>query len=117
MASFYSVFGALELDEPQLSLLREILSKNEDANPYVGSWLFNAEGGFSCFAFFGHTVPAQALEAVRSQLQRICRFVHSRDGDYIDYPEGLFSVVFETNERESFDWKIVNGQFFEEVRV
>lgn len=116
MASYYSVSGALELDAAQLILLRLLLSENKDGNPHTESWLFHEHGGWSCFAFFGHTVNASALQSVLAQLRRIASTVSSRDGEFVDYAEGRFFAIHEGVDVPSYDW-IVSGGTLREQRA
>lgn len=93
MAIFLSVHGSIELNDEQLPQLKTIIEANEDNNPYVDSWLVHEKGGWSSFAFFGHTINQTALDAVRSQIRRIATTVKSVDGEFTDFVTGCFRVT------------------------
>ena len=117
MADLYSISGAIELNGDQTEILKRLLWINEDQNPYLDSWLFH-DGGWSHFAFFGHTVKEPTLHIIRNQLRRIAETVHTRDPDVEshDFVEGHFWVVPPDRE-PTFEWVVSNGQFHEYRRA
>jgi hypothetical protein len=113
MADLYSIYGAIELCEKQLSMLKRLVEANEDANPHVESWLFHENGGWGCYAFFGHTVKVSALAKVRAQLQRIAKSIQTKDPDveWVDFVEGRFWAVYDRE--PCYEWVLKNGEFLE----
>lgn len=114
MAIFLSVHGSIELNDEQLPQLKKIIEANEDKNPYIDSWLVHEKGGWSSFAFFGHTINQTALDAVRSQIRRIATTVKSVDGEFTDFVTGGFRVTHENNEGPHYEWKFSDGRFSEQ---
>lgn len=116
MAHYYSVYGALELGPPMVEALTKALGENKDENPHISSWLLHADGGWSSFAFFGHTVAAAALDNVRSQVRRIAA-ITSTDQEYTNHVSGHFRVESDDPDRPSFTWHIDGGVLLEEPRA
>jgi hypothetical protein len=115
MGFFYSVRGWLELDDESSKLVQVIISRNEDQSPYTDSWHFPQKGGgFSRFVFFGCTVRDSSLNEIKQQIQRIATTVFSRDGEFIDYAEGVFHVAPEDDSCEMI-WTCKDGSFTEQM--
>ena len=113
MGVFYSARGWLELNDESIKQVQVIIDSNEDQSPYTDSWHFPQRGGgFSRFVFFGCTVRDASLGEVKQQIQRIATTVVSRDGEYIDYAEGIFHIAPEDNSFEMV-WKCKDGSFTE----
>ena len=115
MGDYYSVSGALILDTRQVELLKQLLSANEDQNPYVESWIFSDGGGMT-YAFFGYELKEFALRRLRAQLQRIADTIQTQDADLegLDYVEGRFWVVCPDEDPE-YEWILADGQFDERL--
>jgi hypothetical protein len=115
MGFFYSVRGWLELNDESIEQVQAIIDNNEDQSPYTDSWYFPQRGGgFSRFVFFGCTVRDVSLDEVKQQIQRIAITVVSRDGEYIDYVEGIFHITPEGGSFETI-WKCKDGSFTEQT--
>ena len=115
MGFFYSVRGWLELNDESIEQVQVIIDNNEDQSPYTDSWHFPQRGGgFSRFVFFGCTVRDVSLDEVKQQIQRIAITVVSRDGEYIDYVEGIFHITPEGGSFETI-WKCKDGSFTEQT--
>lgn len=114
MSDFYSVSGALSMHEEQLGMLRKLLAENKDQNPYIDSWLFHTDGGWSSYAFFGHTVRVSSLDKVRAQIERIALTIHLNDPDveWLDFVDGVFWVVY-ADGTPSYEWILSDGKFLE----
>ena len=113
MGYFYSVRGWLESNDENYTLLQSFIKANEQGNVYNDSWSFPPGGGYSRFAFFGHTVRDVSLSVIRKQIRAIAETIYSLDGEHIDYVEGIFHVDDEDGQHR-FIWQLENGIFTEE---
>jgi hypothetical protein len=118
MGRFVSVRGWLEVDEDQRAKVRQLVESNVQRNPYSKCWVFpDIPSGFSCFAFFGCTVRATSLDAVKEQVQAIAEGVFSIDGEFTDYVDGVFHVDGDYDDEHPVHsvWRCADGRFVEEV--
>ena len=69
-------------------------------------------GGYSRFAFYGHTVREVLLDDVREQVRAIAETIYSFDGEDIDYVEGVFHIDREDGQHRLI-WQLENGLFTE----
>ena len=114
MGDFCSISGALELSNEQVHELRKLLAQNLDNNPYMESWLIHENGGWACYAFFGHTVKVASLQAVRSQFERIARIrTQDPDVDWPDFIKGRFCVSAADSDLTACEWVLSEGVFHE----
>ena len=98
MGMYAHVAGWLELDEHALEKALAIIRADIDGvGDYTESWCVQTSGGgFSRHLFFGCTVRESAVAELRAQVARIASEAVSQDGEVIDYPNGVFRVVYET---------------------
>ena len=110
MGTFVSVRGWIELDTEMLPMVRAaIASSSVAARNYESSWHF-ARGGFLEFVFFGCTVREAAVPAI-AQVLRAIAVIAVEDGEFRDYPEGIFHLAHDDGEMPRVVWSFRDGEF------
>ena len=101
MGMYAHVAGWLELDEQALEKALAIIQADiDEVGHYTDSWCVQPRGGgFSRHLFFGCTVRESAVAELKAQVTRIASEAVSQDGEVLDYPAGIFRVVYESEEK------------------
>lgn len=111
MGTYVHVAGWLEVDDEGLEKALAIVRTDaDDVGHYTASWCVQSEGGgYSRHLFFGCTIRASAVDALRAQVSRIACEAFSLDGDIKDYPDGMFRAVHENEDVPVEIWHISGG--------
>lgn len=119
MGMFAQVAGWLRLDDEGLTKALEIIKADADeVGYYTDSWCIQTKGGgYSRHLFFGCSVRESEVEQVRAQVARIASEVFTIDGEFTDYPEGLFRVEYESEGLPVEIWQISAGALRVETSV
>lgn len=76
---------------------------------YEHFWCF-AGGGYEEYAFFGGTVRESAVPDIEQVLRKIAA-IRVDDGEFRDYPEGVFHLAHEDEAKDRVVWSFRNGEF------
>ena len=113
MGYFYSVRGWLETNDENFESTRAFISVSKPI-AFYNDWVFpSRSGGYSRFAFYGHTACNVLLYEVREQVRAIAETIYSFDGENIDYVEGVFQIDSEDGQHRLI-WRLENVVFTEE---
>ena len=122
MANYSSICGWLQVSSNMSIEIERIVRafkpraleyglSSEQADLYLQGFLFQRQQiNWSSFVFYGAEIQTSAIRFMEDLVKEIAETVLDRDGDYADYPRGLFHVDDE-NEDAMIVWLVAHGKF------